>query len=76
MKHVPYEWKCSIGPFSKKKFCAEFAKSTEKVKKSKIFLNFQKIPTTKVLMLEHPTWSHSTGNIPENFLGLFGGFGE
>ena len=26
-------------------------------------------------MLERPTWSHSTGNFPENFLDPFGGFG-
>ena len=51
------------------------AKNTKKAKKVEIFLD-KKNPTARVLMLEHSTWFHSIGNFPENFLGLFGGFGD
>ena len=44
-------------------------------KKLKSFY-IKKIPMAKVLMLERSTWSHSTGNFPENFLGSSGGFGD
>ena len=51
------------------------AENTKKAKKVEFFY-IKKIPTAKVLMLERSTWSHSIENFPENFLDLFGGFGD